>query len=148
MKDKEKCGRREPSDSINMGYAKQNPKTQEKRGLQGVLFGDGSKLFFFRHVRRHRAAIEFFFKNKEDEKINKKKKTHPKPWTLKVALRPSGVLLVNVLRWHCRLCRACGWADLEETFNNVASFDKATAKLARVACSCLPTPSTGQQDPW
>ena len=50
---------------------------------------------------RHRAAIET--KNQilklRNEKLNKikKQRTNLEPWTLKVALRPSGVLLVM---WH------------------------------------------------
>ena len=70
--------------SKNQKNEKHNKK-KEKRGLQGV------PRFFQRNAVRNRAAIEV-----KNAKINKKttkkgKKQKTKPWTLKVALRPSGV---------------------------------------------------------
>ena len=68
---------------------------KEKRGLHGSLPRRLKKrFFFFRNVARNRAGIEAKkiqtlstrFKKKEKGKHN------PETWTLKVALRPSGVL--------------------------------------------------------
>ena len=65
---------------------------------------DGSKkrfCFFGQNGFRDRAAIEahkYFSKktknNIQKPKKKKKKRKNPKPWTPKVALRPSGVLVV------------------------------------------------------
>ena len=60
---------------------------------------DGSKKMVFlfeRNVTRNRAAIEVKSKEKVKRTTRKKtaKKKKPDPWARKVALRPSGVLLV------------------------------------------------------
>ena len=67
-------------------------KKKKKRGFWGVLSETSQKRFFFfekKKVTRNRAAIE-----------GQKNFEHPKPWTLKVAIRPSGVL--NVLRCNSK----------------------------------------------
>ena len=52
--------------------------------------------FFKRNVTRNRATIEVKNeKSKEEKKKKEKSKTNPKPWTLKVAPRPSSVLLAT-----------------------------------------------------
>ena len=76
---------------------------KKKKGLQGVAPETAQQMIFvIRNVTRNRAAIEV--KNMKKTKIKKEKKENikkgnrnPEPWTLKVALRPSGVLLVLVL---------------------------------------------------
>ena len=68
---------------------KSKESQRKKEGLQGATSRDGSnKWFFTRICERNRAAIEVKKRKKEKTKKN---------WTLKVAVRPSGVLLVGII---------------------------------------------------
>ena len=80
-----------------MRKIKKKKKTQKKRGLQGVPPETAQKTDLEEMLTRNRSAIEV--KKKKNQKNKKKKKEKKtKPWTLKDALRPSGVSLVLVLR--------------------------------------------------
>ena len=63
-----------------------NEKTNKKTSLPR----DGSTMICWEKVTRNRAAIEVKKKMKKSKK-KKTEKNKPKPWTLKVTLRPSGV---------------------------------------------------------
>ena len=63
-------------------------KKESSKVYQGVRPEKTQNFDFFFLKKRNRAAIEV--------KNEKMKKNTPKPWTPKVAFRPSGVLLVSI----------------------------------------------------
>ena len=80
----------EKQEKIN-NKQKNQKKERKKRDLQGPPEA-AENFFFLRNGTRNHAAIEVKRKRTRKKRVKKRGKT--KPWTLKVALRPSGVLLV------------------------------------------------------
>ena len=65
----------------------------------------------------------------------------PKPWTLKVALRPSGVLVVNELMFSYKACDRCRFFALTSLRSNrrTCTCDIAFSRWSIVACVYQPT---------
>ena len=97
---KNEIGEKPKNIGENVGTKSKNPKNgrkkkkRKKKRPPRSTSRDGSKNWFcLKKATRNRAAIEV--KNmKNPKKSKKKKKKKTKPWTLKVALRPSSGLLV------------------------------------------------------
>ena len=106
---------------------KKNKKTEKRTcflGGRGAGVGRGSKMK--RVPPETTQKIDFLFKNCYKESCsNRGQKFGEKNWTLKVALRPSGGLLVlqnPFLLFFDRLLGALSSVNLQSTYNSVRGF--------------------------